>query len=99
MATATIPQSMSEPPDRAYVVLKDPAGKAAGVFFERDDSVMLEPHQDSWYDGRGDAWTWPEIENYAREVGREIHRLYLREDLPLSVVTALDAAEQSVVGG
>lgn len=96
MSTVPIPQTTPEPPDKATVGLVDPRGEAVTLYFDRDDSVLAEAHEDSWYDGRGDAWTWADIEAEARRSGREIHRLYRREELPMSVVAALDAAEQAV---
>lgn len=88
---------MPEPPDRALVGLVDPSRETVTALFERDDSALAEPHEDSWYDSQGDAWTWPDVLAYAERSGREVHRLYLRDDLPLSVAEALDAAERVAV--
>lgn len=85
---------MPEPPDRGLVGLVDPSGETVMALFERDDSALAEAHEDSWYDSQGDAWTWPEVLAYAARTGREVHRLYLREDLPRSAVEALDAIER-----
>jgi hypothetical protein len=91
-------QTMPEPPDGAFVALKAPSGKGVTAFFERDDSALTEPHDDHWYDSSGDAWWWTEVVEHARKTGRELHRLYLRDDLPTSVAAALDAAERAAVG-
>jgi hypothetical protein len=89
---------MPEPPDGAMVVLVDPSRVHVPGLFERHDDVITEQHEDHWYDSRGDAWVWSEIVEYARQSGRELHRVYLREDLPTSAVAALDALEQAAVG-
>lgn len=86
---------MPEPPDRALVGLVDPTREQVTALFERDDSALAEPHEDSWYDSQGDAWTWRDVLTYAERTGREVHRLYLRDDLPRSAVEALDAIERA----
>jgi hypothetical protein len=88
---------MPEPPDGAMVVLVDPSRVHVPGLFERHDDVITEPHDDHWYDSRGDAWVWSDIMEYARTSGRELHRVYLRDDLPLSVAEALDVAERAGV--
>lgn len=79
--------AMPEPPDRALVALFDPTGEAMPALFERDDSALAEPHEDSWYDSQGNEYTWAAVQEFAGRHGLRVVRLY-REDDPAIIVRA-----------
>jgi hypothetical protein len=84
--------TLTEPPDQAYVLVGD---IPVQTLYQRDDTEARDGDWDDqrWFDvadGEADPKLW---ESLAR---LKPQRMYLRDDLPLSVAEALDAAERSV---